>query len=154
MCTYLKLEKQSRLWIVTMAIGEELYFYEYSLFFPNSFLPYHNKYDSEVKLKFMKSISIIGLEKRFCVEDFLNKFSISNKKRREVKEIIIDLFDELKDDKLIEDQFQLINKCGSLRKVTKLTPLRLSKRRYICFSETISFNRLKKVSEKKRTLLI
>lgn len=77
---YLKLEKQNRLWIVRMAIGEELYFYQYSFFFPNSFLTYQSKYDLEVKLKLVETISTVGLEKKFDIQEFLNQFSVSNQK--------------------------------------------------------------------------
>lgn len=71
MFPYLKLEKQGKAWIVTMVIGEEVYFYKYPFFFPNSFLTYQSKYDLEVKLKFIESISTVGLFKKFYVKDFL-----------------------------------------------------------------------------------
>lgn len=56
----------------------------------------------EVKLKFIQSFSVSSLEKKFDVEDFLNQFSIPNQKRTEVKKRIIELFDELKNHKLID----------------------------------------------------
>ena len=57
MFPYLKIEKEGKAWIVTMAIGEEIYFYQYPFFFPSSFLTYHSKYDLEVKLQLIGSIS-------------------------------------------------------------------------------------------------
>lgn len=86
-----------------------------------------------MKLKLIESISTVSLEKRFYIEDFFNQFSIPNKK------LIIDLYYELKDWKLIEPKFKLINKNGSTTKVKQLTPLLLSKSKDICFCETINF---------------
>lgn len=84
MFPYLKLEKQGKAWIVKMATGEELYFYNYPFTFSSSFLHYRNKHDLQVKLKLIESISVTDLEKRFYIEEFLNQFSISNKKRTKI----------------------------------------------------------------------
>ena len=79
MFPYLKLTKQNRRWTIIMAIGEELYFYQYPFFFPNSFLSYKNKYDLEIKLQLIESFSQVELEKKFLVKEFLNQFCVSNK---------------------------------------------------------------------------
>jgi len=70
MFPYLVLEKQGRSWVITIAIGEELYFNHSPFFFPNCFLNYQGKYDLQVKLKLIQVISKVSLEKRFCIEDF------------------------------------------------------------------------------------
>lgn len=59
MFPYLKLKKQNRRWTVRMAVGEELYFYQYPFFFPNSFLICKNKYDLEIKLQLIESYPIV-----------------------------------------------------------------------------------------------
>lgn len=78
-----------------------------------------------MKLKFIESISTIGLEKKFCIEDFLNQFFVPNRKQTEIKTRIIDLFYTLKNLQLIENGFKIIYKNGSSIKVKQLTPLLL-----------------------------
>jgi hypothetical protein len=67
---YLELKKQNKDWILTIVIAEELYFNYYPFLFPSCFLVYENKYDLRVKLKLIQIVSIVSLEKKFCVEDF------------------------------------------------------------------------------------
>ena len=143
MFPYLKLKKQQgKALIVRIAIGEEVYFYKYPFLFPNSFLTYENGYDLQVRIELIESISKVGLRKIFHSEDFFNQFSISNQKQTQMKNVIINLLDEFKEIKLIEDEFELMTKYGILIKVNKLTPLLLTKSKYICFYETTNFNNL------------
>ena len=46
------------------------------------------------------------------MENFLNQFSIPNKKRAEIKKLIIDLLNELKAFDLIEAGFDIVYKDG------------------------------------------
>lgn len=55
-----------------------------------------------MKLKLIESISPMGLEKKLCIEDFLNRFFVSNQKQIEIKRIMIDLFNRLKYSRWIE----------------------------------------------------
>ena len=70
----------------------------------------------------------------------MNKFSISNKKREEVKKLIIDLLDELKTSKLIEQHFDIVYKDDAKKKskegVKKLTPSLLSQSKNIFIHES------------------
>lgn len=135
---YLNLERETgKAQLVKIAVGEELYLYHYPFFLPECFLTSQSKYDLEIKFEFIESFSQIGLEKKLYIEDFFKKFRIPNKKRREIKERIIGLFEELKNKKLIKEEFQIITKSDSLLKVTQLTPGLLSKNRCICFYETL-----------------
>ena len=132
MFLYLKLTKQNRQWTLIMAIGEEFYFYQYTFFFPNSFLTCKNKYDLEleIKLQLIKSFSQVELEKRFPVEKFLNQFTVSNKDITKIKKQLIDSVSRLKDSELIENEFSLTFKNGSLnetKKIKDLSPGLLSK---------------------------
>lgn len=60
----------------------------------------------------------------------MNKFSISNKKRGEIKKLIIDLLNELKTSNSIEPHFDIVYKDAAKKKskkgVKKLTPSLLS----------------------------
>ena len=140
MFPYLKLKKQNKKWTVRMAIGKELDFYQYPFFLTEEFLIYKDKYDMEIKLQFIQSFSVSSLEKKFDVEDFFNQFSIPNQKRTEVKKRIIELFDELKNHKLIDTQFRIVQKNGLSTTVKQLTPLLLTKSQNIFFHEIIHSN--------------
>jgi hypothetical protein len=137
MFPYLKLKKQNRRWIVRMAVGEELYFYQYPFFFPSCFLTYQNKYDLKVKLQLIENFSTVELEKIFPVKNFLNQFSIPNKDRKTIKKQLINSFYQLKDSELIENEFSLSYKNGSSKKVEHLTPGMISKSEFISFYEKI-----------------
>ena len=123
-----------------MAIGEELYFYQYPFVFPDYLLTYQNKYDLEIKLQLIESFSTVELEKRFAVKNFLNKFSVQNKDLTKIKKELIDLFSRLTDSQLIENKFSLTFKDDSsikLRQVEDLSPRMLSKSESLFFWEKI-----------------
>ena len=75
---YLLVEKQAKYWNVTLAIGKELYFYQYPFQFPNFFVKYRNKYYFEVKLEIIRVFSTDNTEKIFQTETFLKQFTIEN----------------------------------------------------------------------------
>jgi len=144
MFPYLKLKKQNRRWTIRIAVGEELYFYQYPFFFPNSFLICKNKYDLEIKLQLIESFSQVELEKRFPVKKFLNRFSVSNKDTTKIKKQLIDSFSRLKDSELIENEFILTSKNGSsnkekclVKKIEDLSPGLLSRSESLSFWEKI-----------------
>ena len=135
---YLKLTKQNRRWTITMAIGEEFYFYQYPFFFPNSFIICKNKYDLEIKLQLIESFSQVECKKKFPVKKFLNKFSVSNKDLTKIKKQLIASFFILKDSGLIENEFILISKTNSLnREIANLSPGLLSRSEVLYFFEKI-----------------
>ena len=134
------LTKQNKRWTIIMAIGEEFYFYQYPFFFPNSFLIYKNKYDLEIKLQLIGSFSQVELKKIFPVKKCLNQFSVPNKDLTKIKNQLIDSFFELKDSELIENEFSLTFKNGSLnetKKIEDLSPGVLSKIESFSFWEKI-----------------
>ena len=144
MLPYLKLKKQNRRWTIRMAIGEELYFYQYPFIFQDSFVRWEDKYDLSVKLKLIESISTIDLEKRFPVKSFLNQFSIANKKRSRIKSKVINLFFELRDYGLIEDELELTFNSTNIKdkrvltkKVKDLNSKLITKLNYISFHEKL-----------------
>ena len=123
-----------------MVVGEEFYFYNYLFFFPDSFLIYKNKYDLEIKLQLIEGFSQVELKKIFPVKKCLNQFSVSNKDLTKIKKRLIDSFFELKDSELIENEFSLTFKNGSLnetKKIEDLSPGVLSKIESLSFWENI-----------------
>ena len=136
MFPYLKLTKQNKRWTIIMAIGEEFYFYQYPFFFPNSFLIYKNKYDLEIKLQLIESFSQVELEKKLLVKEFLNQFCVPNKDLTKIKKQLIDSVSRLKDSGLIENEFSLTFKNGSLNETKKIEDLSPG---LLCKSESFSF---------------
>ena len=136
-----KLSKQGRSWILKVAIGNQLYSYSYPFVFKNSLCNYQSKYDLLIKLKIIEVLSTTNLEKKFCVEDFLNQFSISNQKQREIKKRIVDLLNELITSKALESDFGIVFKDNSKKefdeRVNKLTTSLLSKSKDIFLYEII-----------------
>jgi hypothetical protein len=136
-----KLSKQGRSWIFKVAIGNQLYSYSYPFVFKNSLSNYQSKYDLLIKLKIIEVLSTTDLEKKFCVEDFLNQFSISNQKQREIKKRIVDLLNELITSKTLESHFDIVSKNNSKKefdeRVKKLTPSLLSQSKDIFLYEII-----------------
>lgn len=96
----LKLTKKNKLWVFRIAIGEQLYCYSYPFVFSNCFCDFQML----VKLQIIQVLSTDSLEKKFSVEDFMNQFSISNKKRGEIKKLIIDFLDKLKTSNSIQSK--------------------------------------------------
>lgn len=137
MVPYVENFKQSNRSIILIVIGKELYRYNYPFFFPTSFIRYQSKYDLQIKLQFIDSISNIGIQKQFQLQTFMNQFSVSNQKQTQIKQVIIDLFHDLKDQEFIQDQFQLVYQDDTLKKVTQLTLQSFISLRYIKFYELI-----------------
>ena len=130
-----KLRKQGRSWVLRIAIGEQLYFYNYPFIFSNSLLYFQNKSDLIVKLEIIQVFITNSLEKRFPVENLIHQFP--KKKRARIKKLIIELLDELKKFKLIESNFNIVLKKGSSKKVENLTPLLVTQSKDIFFYEII-----------------
>ena len=82
---YLNIQKQGNSWVVKVAISKLLYEYTYPFSFPNEFLRYKDIYDLQIKLKVIKTISTVPLEKVFYVEVFLEQFNVSTKKKQPLK---------------------------------------------------------------------
>ena len=76
-----KLRKQGRSWVLRIAIGEQLYLYNYPFIFSDSLLYFKNKSDLIVKLEIIQVFSTNSLEKRFPVENLIHQFP----KRRGLK---------------------------------------------------------------------
>lgn len=82
-----KLKKENRLWILKIAIGEQLYWYTYPFVFSGSLVSFQTKYDLIVKFEIIQVLSTTSLEKKFPVENFLHQFRKNN--RTQIKKLII-----------------------------------------------------------------
>jgi hypothetical protein len=130
-----KLRKENRSWILKIAIGEQLYSYTYPFVFSGSLVYFQTKYDLIVKFEIIQVLSTNSLEKKFPVENFINQFRKNN--RTQIKKLIINLLDELKNSKLIESRFNIVLKKGSPKRVENLTPLLITQSKDIYFYEII-----------------
>ena len=148
MFPYIKIQKRGQVWIATVAIGEQLYFYRYPFQFHNYFKTWKNKCQLLVKIQIIQVISVTSLKKQFRVEEFLNQFNILiffnifNTKQTQLKQIIIIVFDQLINDRLIKAQFKIIQKDGSIRKITKLTTQLITKTKVIYLYELFNYKEL------------
>ena len=76
-----KLRKQGRSWVLRIAIGEQLYCYNYPFIFSDSLLHFQNKFDLIV----IQVFSTNSLEKRFSVENLIHQFP--KNKRAQIKKL-------------------------------------------------------------------
>ena len=140
----LKLTKKHGSWIIKISVGEQLYYYSYPFLFSNYFCNFQNKYDLLLKLEIIQIFSTDSLEKSFSVEDFMNRFSISNQKRMDIKKRMVELLNELKTSNSVEPHFKIIYKDDAKKKsneeVTKLTPALLSQSKTIFLHEVVNSN--------------
>ena len=140
----LKLTKKHGSWIIKISVGEQLYDYSYPFLFSNYFCNFGNKYDLLLKLEIIQIFSTDSLEKSFSVEDFMNRFPISNQKRGDIKKQMVELLNELKTSNSVEPHFKIIYeddaKKKSKEKVTKLTPALLSQSKTIFIHEVVNSN--------------
>ena len=74
MFPFFKLRKQGKSWVLRIAIGDQLYFYNYLFIFSDSLLYFQNKSDLIVKFEIIQVFSTNSLEKRFPVENLIHQF--------------------------------------------------------------------------------
>lgn len=116
---YLRLIRKE-CWYVEFAMADKLRLYRYLFQFPKVFLTYENKNDLRVKLFFLKSFSVMELEKELSVQKFLRQFAISNAKKHQLRKLILILLEEAQNSKLIQPEFILLTRTKKIKKVTKL----------------------------------
>lgn len=134
---YLNIQKQGKSWVVKVAISKLIYEYNYPFSFPNEFLRYKDIYDLQIKLKVIKTISTVPLEKVFYVEVFLEQFNVSTKKKAAIKKHIVKVFSQLQMVGIIKNHYRLIKKSQQIEQVDKLTHLLVGQANRIYFYENI-----------------
>ena len=112
---YLKVQKNGRL-----AIAKELYEYKYPFQINEYFLTWKTISQFQVKSQIITITATDSLKKEFYIQEFLKRFSISNKKRRQLKQMIIEAIYHQINNQLIQPQFKIIQKDGSIKKINKL----------------------------------
>ena len=139
---YLKVKKNGRLWTVNVAIAKELYEYKYPFQMNEYFLTWKTIYQFQVKSQIITITAIDSLKKEFYIQEFLKQFSVSNKKTTQLKQMIIEAIYQQINNQLIQPQFKIIQKDGSIKKINKLQTQDISQIKVIYFYENIDYKTL------------
>lgn len=131
----LKVKKEGRFLIVRMSILKQIYDYQYPFLLPRSFLCYKNRYDLYIKIEILRVLAVKDRKKILHLDNFLNKFSVSNRKKKEMKILLVTYLNELKE--FFEPTFSILNKNGNIFETKKLTLTLIQKAKIISFNEAI-----------------
>jgi hypothetical protein len=96
----------------------KLFYYKYPYYFPNFFNIKLNKYQFEVRFKFIQVFSFINIEKVFWVSEFIPS-KISNQRKASIKKYFIEVIELLQNYDLIEDNYRYMSQ-GKIYKTSKL----------------------------------
>ena len=83
------------------------------------------KHEKLVRVEFIKTFSSKDVEKSFYLREFFHTYKISNQKRKEVKQIFIDLIRIFQQHQLIEEQLLLISNRSRIN-ISNLTTANIS----------------------------
>lgn len=125
-------------WTIEVLAAEELFCYPYPFQMPASFLCSTNKNDLRLKVLFMKSLAISGQKKRLNLKKFFNKINVRNDPLIKIKKNIIRLLSELVENKIIQNEVEIILKSGKKKDtlIQKLTSSDITRRiKYLQFYE-------------------
>jgi hypothetical protein len=95
----------------------------------------------QVKFKILQTISTYSLDKQLDVQDFLERFNVSNKKQTQLKQMtrlrksVVTIFEDAQDLKLIEPRFTLLMKTNKTEEVEKLRSNLLVKAKSVFYTE-------------------
>ena len=112
---YVKVFKK-RYWYVQLAVAKEIYESKYPFYFPKEFLNCQKKYQLQARIAFFFAFSVVGIEKVFDVEEFLDPFDISNSNLGKVKVCLMETFALMQESKLIKDELVLVLKTKKEKK--------------------------------------
>ena len=139
---YLKVKKNGRLWTVNVAIAKELYEYKYPFQFNEYFLTWKTNYQFQVKSQIIAITATDYLKKEFYIQEFLTKFNVSNTKKAQIKQMLIEAINQQINNQLIQPQFKIIQKDGSVKRHNKLQVHDIGQIELIYFYETVDYKSL------------
>lgn len=117
---YLKVKKNGKLWTVHVDIAKQLYEYKYTFQINDYFLTCKTIYQFQVKSQIIIVTATDSLKKEFYIQQFLKRFSVPNKKKTQLKQMLIEAIYTQINTQLIQPQFKIIQKDGSIKKINKL----------------------------------
>ena len=127
-------------WTIEVLAAEELFCYPYPFHMPTSFLRSTNKNDLRLKVLFMKSLAISGQKKILYLERFFNTTIVRNDQLIQIKKNIIQLLDELVENKIIQNEVEIVLKSNKKKYmlVQELTISDITRRiKYLQLYETL-----------------
>ena len=81
-------------------------------------------------------------QKEFHIQEFLKRFNLSNKKKTQLKQMIIEAIYQQINNQLIQPQFKIVQKDGSIKKINNLQTQDISQIKLIYFYETVDYKSL------------
>ena len=139
---YLKVKKNGRLWTVNLAIAKELYEYKYPFQINEYFLTWKTIYQFQLKSQIIAITATDSLKKEFYIQEFLKRFNVPNKKKTQLKQMLIEAIYQQINNQLIQTQFKIIQKDGSIKKINKLQTQDISQINLIYFYENVDYKSL------------
>lgn len=105
-------------------------------------MTWKNIYQFQVKTQIIEVIAKNSVKKEFYIQEFLKRFNLSNKKQTQIKQMIIEAISEEIKNQLIQPQFKIIQKDGSIRQINKLQTQDITQIKVISFYENIQYKSL------------
>lgn len=141
MFPYLEIEKKNNQWIISIAVGEQLYLSSYPFQLPTSFLFDTNRNQQRVNCAIIESYCQPEIVKKFPIQSFLDSVNASCQTQTNLKKLIIESFSQMENLGLILNKYKLVYKKGQYRDrvVSKVQIKSLTKIKYILFYESISY---------------
>ena len=127
-------------WVIEVLAAEELFCFPYPFQLPKSFLRSGSKNDLRLKVRLMKSLAVSEQDKRLDLEEFFNIINVRNNQLIQIKKSLIQLFRELVENKIIQNEVKIILKSGKKkdRWIKNLTISDITRRiKYIKFHEIV-----------------
>ena len=127
-------------WVIEVLVVEELFSFPYPFQLPRYFLRSTSKNDLRLKVRLLKSLAISDREKRLDLEEFFNPINVRNAALIQIKKNIIRLLSELVENKIIQDEVEILLKSSKKRDrlIQNLTISDITRRiKYIKFYEIL-----------------
>ena len=127
-------------WTIEIFAAQELFYFKYPFQVPKSFLISTQKNDLRLKFRFIRSLAVPERKKVLNLNELFNIINVSNKQLTKIKKNIIQLLNELAENKIIKNKVVVILKSGKKKSlmVKDLTTSDIT-RRVLCikFDENI-----------------
>ena len=94
-------------------------------------------YQFQVKSKIVTVIAANSVKKEFYIQELLKTFNVSNKKKTQLKQMLIEAIYQQVNNQFIQPQFKIIQNDGSLKKINKLKIQDISQIKLIYFYEIV-----------------
>ena len=95
-----------------------------------------------VSSQIIEVIAKNSLKKEFYIQEFLKRFNVPNKKKTQLKQMLIEAIYQQINNQLIQTQFKIIQKDESIKKINKLQTQDISQINLIYFYENVDYKSL------------